>query len=180
MKSHFFSSSPPAAGRFSRFRLRGKQEARRYTTAYVRGPGRSPCRVIWASKAKRADSFSRGCVLPRRPAQDDGNPQFQLRCTCDMLYEYLCITPPSKRFALRQPRSHGTTAVELQATSFVTASVGACACARACEVSRNRGSETRAVQCAIGFALEYLPRMLRRTMATHNPSEFQKQPRSHT
>ena len=67
----FKSSCPPAGVLSSWFRLRGMQEARRYTTAHILAPAglRGACSV-WQSVVARAGFLSRDCALPRGAAQD--------------------------------------------------------------------------------------------------------------
>lgn len=56
--------------------------------------GRGPWRVIWESKAPRAGTTSRDCVLPRHPAQDQRN--IQIHSFSFWFYCSMCITPPFK------------------------------------------------------------------------------------
>ena len=59
---------------FSRALGCGARRGPAYTLRLSLGPVRPPWRVLWASKATRAGSFSRDCVPRRRATQDHGNP----------------------------------------------------------------------------------------------------------
>ena len=143
---HYFHTCPRVL--FSRFRLRGAHGDDRYLvlcTLYLvthcKGPGRAPLYVLWPSQIARAGSISRGCVPPRRVAQGNDKPHFQLLV---FIFAPLSAAVSSSHLTplliLRVCfTQHGTTTAEPQDCLFVTASHdGAMVrvwCVRACDAA---------------------------------------------
>ena len=114
----------PAAGIFSRSRLRGTQGARVYTFAQAWAPA-GLCGACSGLSTSRGAGSSPGIAFRRaRAKQDDGNRTIQhLRCCC------CCIMSLSHRPSISQSSllcgSHGTTAAAHEALPFETATDGA-------------------------------------------------------
>ena len=113
----------PAAGLFSRSRLRGTQAPRVYTTSQVWARS-APWRVLWAFKAAASWLFSRDRFPPSQSQARPWKPQTDLKkyIFCSPLLLFLKYHSSRQRLG-----SHGAKAV-LQAFPLVTATNGASAC----------------------------------------------------
>ena len=133
-------SSPPAAGFFSSYRMRGTQGARMHKTAQVLGIGRALWHVLHAQNGAsfgyRTGSVARALGVQSRTSWIFFKGSHSAPPSRPPLQE----TPPFQRAAAVSHRpfqlsssllcgSDGTTAVAHQALPFVTATDGASVCA---------------------------------------------------
>ena len=139
----FFLSSTrfslPAAGLFSRSRLRGTQGGRLYTTARVWVP--AGLRDPRSGRPKSRDLASNHGIAFRRAraSQDNGTP-LQFSVFARLLLHHVCITPSLERSTSLLCGSHGYISSRAASSSFCDGHgrfVRVCVCHVSCPILSN-------------------------------------------